>query len=250
MALKRERNRIGYTTLVKSIRISRMARLTIPEEYRPGFAVLLNLEKSQVEELVSALKEQQPTSSRISLRANVASNVGHIERSELNSVVDTLVSLFALRDSLNLSTPEFVGAISDAIEQSGTDELTFLELEMRESFEATLTQLLEIDSLEVTAKAIGLAYEQDHIMHGSPRVLTDVRPIFGSDSTEASVRGAMVIHTLRLDYHEGSRVSELFLALDAEELEELIGVLERAKSKAESLKQFLRDSPVHYVDSE
>jgi hypothetical protein len=228
----------------------RMARLTIPEELRQGFAALLDLEAPQVEELASALGALRPTNSRISLRANVASDVKSIEGPELNAVVDTLISLFSLRDSLGMATPEFTGTIADAVERSEPDQLAFPDAKARQTFEAVLAQLLEIESLEVAAKAIGLAYEQDHIIHGRPRVLTDVRPIFGSDPAKPDLRGAMVVHTLRVDYHEGARVEELFLALDADELEELIEVLERAKLKGEALKRFLQGSDIHHVESE
>lgn len=211
---------------------------------------MLNLKAPQVEELVTAFAAQQPTNRRLRLRANVASEVGSIEDSELGAVVDTLISLFGVRDGLNMATPEFVGTVADAVERSEADELAFPDAKARRTFEAALTRLLDIQPLEVAAKAIGLAYEQDHIIHGKPRVLTDVRPIFDSDPAEPDLRGAMVVHTLRLDYHEGGRIEELFLALDADELDELIEALERARSKAGTLKRFLEGSDIHYVESE
>lgn len=212
--------------------------------------MLLNLEEHQIEALASALAAQQPTSRRRSLRANVASKVESIEESDLNAAMDALISLFALRDSMDTTAPEFASTIANALEDSGAEELAFPDPDSRRHFEAALTRLLGIEPLEVAAKAIGLAYEQDHIIHGRPRVLTDVRPIFGSGPTDPDLRGAMVVHTLRLDYHVGARVEELFLALDADELDELIQVLERARSKAHALESYLRGSDIHYVDSE
>lgn len=227
-----------------------MVRVSIPEDYRLGFAILRGLEDDQVQELVLAIEEERPTRRRAGLYSRVASKVESIERSELDAMMDTLLSLFALRDELRLPTPEFIRTVSEAMEDSAFDELAFPDGESRESFEATLIEFLEIDNLEITAKAINLMYEQDHIVHGNPRVLTDMRPIFSSDPAEVSVRGAMVTYALKFEYHEGSRVEELSVALNAEQVDGLIDTLERARSKAENLEQLLRESGIRYVETD
>lgn len=227
-----------------------MARITIPDEYQLGFAVLRDLEENQVRELVAVLEAERPTRLRSGLYSRVKSNVESIENSELDAALDTLLSLFSLRDDLGLSTHDLVSTVADAMDASEFDELAFPDAESRESFEAVLTEFFEIDSFEVTAKAIGLVYEQDHIIHGNPRILTDVRPIFSSDPSDVSVRGAMVTHTLKVEYHEGNRVEELSLALNGRQVERLIEVFERAKTKAENLEQLLRESDFGYVESD
>lgn len=180
----------------------------------------------------------------------MASKVEGVERTELNKALDALTSLFALRDDQGLSTPELVGVVADAMDESEFEELNFSGGENRGHFEDMLTDILKTQSFELAAKAIGLVYEQDHIVHGTPRVLTDVRPIFSSDPEEVSVRGAMVTYTLKLEYHEGSRVQELFAALNAAQVDELIKTLERAKAKAEALKEAFEGSPIRYVEAE
>lgn len=227
-----------------------MAQLGIPEEYRVGFTVLRSLKNDQVQQLVSALNEVQPVRSRRGLHASVASKVEGIEYADLSEALDALTSLFGLREDMSTSTLELVEVISDAIDQSGFGDLGFSGEEDRRSFENLLTRILEIESFELAAKAISLVYEQDHIVHGTPRVLTDMRPIFSSDPAEMSVHGAMVTYTLRIEYHERARIQELFLALNAEQVDELITTLERARSKAEKLKQFLQESPIRYVEAE
>ncbi len=227
-----------------------MVQLSIPDEYRTGFTALRDLKADQAQQLVSALKEVPPVRSRAALRTSVASKVEGVERAEFDEVLDTLTSLFALRDDLSMSTSELVSVIADAMDQSEFGDLGFSDEEGRRSFEDLLTDILEIESFELTAKAISLAYEQDHIVHGDPRVLTDIRPIFSSDPTDMSVRGAMVTYTLKLEYHERSRVQELFVALNARQVDELIGTLERAKAKAENLKQFIQESPARFVEAE
>jgi hypothetical protein len=60
----------------------------------------------------------------------------------------------------------------------------------------------------------------------------------------------MVTYTLKLDYHERQRVAELFLALNAAQVDELIEALERAKSKAEALKELVEGTDVEYIEAE
>jgi hypothetical protein len=177
--------------------------------------------------------------------------VKSIERSELDEIMDALISLFGLREELGISTPKLVGDISDAIDQSEFVGLPFPNQESREAFEALLTQILHIEFLGLTAKAISLVYEQDHIVHGTPRVMTDIRPVFGSVPEEnMSVQGAMVTYTLKLEYHEGAETTELFVALNPRQVDQLIDTLERAKSKAGSLKEWVDRSDIHYIEGQ
>lgn len=228
-----------------------MVKITIPEEYQLGFFELLRLDEGQARGLLSALKEVRPTRNRMGLRESVASKVGAtIDRPDLTEILDTLVSLFGLQDSLDLATPEFVNTVSEAMERSELESLAFASEENRESFEALLAEILEVDNLAITAKAISLVYEQDHIVHGGFRVLTDLRPVFGSDPADASTLAAMVTYTLNFEYHEGSEIKELFASLNARQVDELIRSLERAKVKAESLERALEGTPIRYVDAE
>jgi hypothetical protein len=228
-----------------------MAELTIPSEYRQGFAELLRLvKKDRAQELLSALREVRPVRSRAALRDDLGSKVEGIEPSALAEIVDTLISLFTVRDSLNMPTLELAATMADAVDRSEFDDLALPDKESRESFQAVLAQILGIEPLEVAAKAIVLVYEQDHIVHGTPRVLTDVRPIFNSDATDLSIRAAMVTYTVKFEYHEGRDVKEMFVSLDAEQVEGLIEALGRAQSKAKNLEQWIRGSNFSYLEDE
>lgn len=224
-----------------------MAQITIPMEYQLGFSELLELEEDQARELVSALKEIRATRNRGGLRRSVASRVDNIERPELDEIMDVLISLSGLRNSLETSALEFVSIVSEAMDESDLEGLDFPDEKSRESFESLLAEVLEIENFEISAKAISLVYEQDHIVHGGFRVLTDLRPIFRSDPRDTSTLAAMITQTLKFQYHEGDDVKELFAALNARQVDELIDSLERAKAKAESLEQSLEETPIRYV---
>ena len=227
-----------------------MAELQIPPEYQSGFVQIRQLDEEQVQDLVSALEVETPTVNRAALRSRIASKIDTIARGDLDLVINTLVSLYTVRESLESdTTPDFVEDICEAMGESGVAELGFNGDEERDSFKDRLIRLLEVGSLDMSAKANDLLNEHEHTVHGPMRVLTDIRPIFGTDP-EDNPKGAVIVHTLKISHHEGRRVREFFLALNPEQVDELIGVLERASLKAESLKRMLAGTDVTYIDGE
>ncbi|MBA3426745.1 MAG: hypothetical protein H0U04_19895 [Rubrobacter sp.] len=226
-----------------------MAGLRIPQEYQRSFAEIRGLDEEQVQEFVSALESESPTVNRADLHTRVASNVDTIARSDLDRLLDTLVSLYALREGMGLGIPDFAEAVCEAMDESGAEELRLDDEVERDLFKARLVQLLGINSLDTSAKANDLQYEHERTVHGPVRVLTDIRPIFGPDP-ENEPESAVIVHTLKISYHEGRQIKEFFLALDPEQVDELIGVLERASLKSESLKRMLAGTDVSYIDGE
>lgn len=223
--------------------------LRIPEEYQDGFIVIRKLEEEQVQELISALEEQEPTLNRLDLRLRIGERITTIPLNELDKVMETLLSLYALRDDMGLSIPDFAEVISDTIEESDNEGLRFADDMERGRFDTNLVKLLGAESLDIAARATDLQYEHERTIHGIARVLTDMRPVFGINP-EDPPRGAVIAHTLKISYHEGRDIKEFFVALDTDQLDELIGVLVRAGLKAESLKRFLGKTEVPYIDAE
>lgn len=224
-----------------------MAGLSIPEEYERGFVEIRALEEDQVQELVSALKNEPTTLDRVELQRRIEMNVGDNIPRDLGSIIETLFSLYALRDDMGLALPDFIEVVSEMVDYSYIEELEFADEEDRERFEAKLTQLLGVDSLDIAARATDILYERERTIHGRPRVFTDIRPIFEA-GPEPSPRGAMVVHTLKISYHEGRQIRELFIALGTDNVSELVDALERAKSKADALKEFIGGTDVQYIE--
>jgi hypothetical protein len=225
-----------------------MVDLRIPKEYERGFVEIRELEESQILELLTALESEPATLNRADLQSQVASKVETILSDEIDVIMETLVSLYALRDSMGLQTSEFADVVSDAVEASNVEELELADEEEREHFKTRLVRLLGVFSLDVAAKATDLLYEHEHTVHGLPRVLSDVRPIFGADPEDPPT-GAVVVHTLKISYHEDRQIKEFFIALDSYQVDELIGVLGRASLKGESLKRMLTAAGVPHIDA-
>jgi len=82
------------------------------------------------------------------------------------------------------------------------------------------------------------------------RILTDVRPVFEPSAPEAAPAGAVIVHTLKISYRGDNSAKDFFVALDSEDVRQLTEQLERARSKAESLKSVLKAAEVPYIDAE
>ena len=225
-----------------------MVEFAIPEQYERGFVEILRLDENQAHGLVSALEDAPPTRNLTDLQRVTEEKMDQALPSDLNEIMETLSSLYGLRDNTGLDLPEFTEVISEMVEESHAEGLEFTNEKDRERFKATMAQLLGVDSLAIAARASDILYERERTIHGTPRIFTDIRPIFGANA-EADPRGAIIVHTLKVRYHDGRQVQELFLGLDTENVNEFIGVLERANSKAEALKRFLGDKGVMYIDA-
>jgi hypothetical protein len=224
-----------------------MAGLRIPPEYVRGFLEIRELDEAEEQELLAALESEPPTFNRPELQARLLSTLPDTDPDHLERIMETMTTLYALRDNTGLSTPDFAEAVCDAMNASSAEELV-LDDEERGFFTERLIRLLSVDTLEVAARAADLLGEHAHTMHGPARVFSDVRPIFGPDP-EDPPRGAVVVHTLKITYHEGREVKEFFIALDSKEVDELIGVLGRASLKGESLKRMLGEAGLPHIDA-
>jgi len=177
-----------------------------------------------------------------------ASSVEDIPSGDVKAVMRGILSVYYSRAHSDLTRDEFVSELYKYISESSSKELTQLrEISTREIMEPRLRQLLEIDTHVVAAKASSLLYENDNVYYKS-RVLTDIRPVFGEDPSDAQVM--MLIHTLRIHYHKGEQHNDFFIALDSKDVQDLIRVLERAKAKAEALKALLDRAQISYIEAE
>lgn len=116
-------------------------------------------------------------------------------------------------------------------------------------FKADLEALLACDeSLGVTAKALSVRSEYAAI-YCRARIVTDVRPIFGPDPTTAPL-AAVIVHTLRITYHDGDSHKDFYVALDAGDLRQMRELAERASKKEASLKAEIVRTRMRYLEPE
>jgi len=88
----------------------------------------------------------------------------------------------------------------------------------------------------IISKIDDLRTESQHVFCHA-RVVTDLRPVFGSDVQKGPM-AILVTHNLKIAYHGsgGSGTHELYVSMDASDLSELKDVILRAEAKAKTLR--------------
>lgn len=225
-----------------------MARsLRVPRRYEEGFAKIRDLSDESVRELLIALDELPATYNEVSLSEAVANAVDTIPARDVEEIVPALLSLYSYLDYSKSTIQEIAEGVSQSVGDTGFEDPE--ELGEGSSLEDRLSQLLSVDSLKIAVRAGVLAIQNERPLQEA-RILTDIRPIFEPDQPEDPPMGAVIIHTLKVSYWAENETKDFFFTLDTEDVEKLAEQLERARSKADSLKAVLKMAQVPYIDSE
>jgi hypothetical protein len=216
--------------------------LTIPENHQSGLARIIGLGDAQSEALIAALGSAPVTTSAPALAAAIGSQVEGIPERDLTEILETLVELHVVRAQADVSVRRFVADLTKAMAASGNKALRVSAVDAP-SVRTRLTQFFQIEPLSTISKAVGL--QTDHAQNFcDARILTDIRAVFGSDPGARPV-GAVIVHTLKLEYHDDTGAHrEFFVALDSEDLNTLGTALQRAVAKAKALDQLLSESRI------
>jgi hypothetical protein len=225
--------------------------LQVPSQYEGGLARIRDLStdaaQESVRELLEALWEVPNTYNEHSLALAVAAGVDTLAARDVEEMVPALFSLYSYRDYRQAAISDVVEGIAQAMQESRSERLK-LSPEDRPDFEGLLARLLDIEPLKVRARARALVFENEHMLRET-RVLSDVRSVFDPENPEKKPAGAVILHTLKIGYWADNSPKEFFVALDTEDLRELMEQLERANAKTESLKELLDTSDVPHLDA-
>jgi len=213
-----------------------MAWLRIPSGYVNALEDLLKLENSQVDELVSILERASATWDSDDLLAFVASELGK-EQPVPTGIMALLLSLTALRLRLDLEPLKLASIVYEAMIESEYEQL---KIQDKDPFIQRLTTLLSVESLLYPTKGPTVMLAHEYVFRHA-RIITDIRPIFGSDiRTHPSV--AMLVHTLELTCQQGDNVRNFYVAMDKDDVNLLKEVSHRALLKADNLRSVLQQA--------
>jgi hypothetical protein len=221
--------------------------LIIPEEYEAGYAKLITLDESVIEQFTEVLKAAPMVLRPIDLASTVAEHLaGSIEDDDAYEIIEMLVSLYPVEDDFE-SNEQLAEEICEAVAESDSEKLNLPEGD-RERFKQRLIKLLDIDSVRVASKANVLLHEYERVVCNA-RVMTDIRPVFGV-SPDAPPKAALIVHTLKINYHDAEGLKEFYVAMDSDEMDQLMYVLDRADAKSKSLRAVLDAAKLPHVDAE
>ena len=219
----------------------------IPDRYRPGIDILVSLTDEQFSESRRALDQAPPALRTTGLISSIGPLVPSIDENDLEEIIEALVSLYMVRESFRLTDEDLVTSITDIISTRDYEPQHAPEAVQR--FRTRCIELLGYNgNLGVAAKAIEVLIDHEHAFCRA-RILTDMRPVF-HDRVEDGPAAFVIVHNLKIQYHEGVQHKEFFVALDTSDIRSLRTLLDRADKKASSLKATLTDKNVPYLDAD
>jgi hypothetical protein len=225
-----------------------MSALDIPDEYEYGIKLLLQMNDEVGKKFIKALSESQPTLYIENLIELVSEKLKDVlTPSNVEDMIEALLALYGVRDSLDVETSKFIKDLEEAIlESESFSDISENNLQISKPL---MIELLDLDEpLSIASKAFNILLDHERVFLGS-KILTDIRPIFRNRKVE-SPTSAVIVHMLKVDYREGSERKEFFVALDTGDINKLEKVLSRAKLKEKAILPLLRRADVAYLDVE
>jgi hypothetical protein len=209
----------------------------IPKDERPALARLAGLRNEQASELSGALSAASDELDGDELVQHVINGTPSVEADDVKRILSAVRQVASAKEVLEVQPDVFLNDIAEGMGRIEEDELRLDETK-QEHLRERLTALTESPAMEIHAKARSLQQDRENT-YCRARIISDLRPIFGSDVRQ-SPKAVLVAHMLRITYHHGSRgtLKDLFLTLRTEDLDQLSELIERARSKADSLHAF------------
>jgi len=217
-----------------------LARITIPEVFRPALGSLASLPDEAAQELLSAIKRTAPVVNPKNMASRLAPGIESIPGRELADIMGALVALSSVRIVNRIAVHQFADDVSEsltAIKSFASVDLNALKVRLR--------SFLETEQIILAAKAATLQREFPNVFIGA-RVVSDIRPVF-ADGPE-SAQGAVVVHTLKVAHVQGNESREFFVVLDDEDLATLQKAISRAEAKSKTLKSLIQKAELVDLD--
>lgn len=221
-----------------------MASLKIPERFKPGITVLAQMPEVSYQEFLRATKSVPKTfTTAQEFEAWIAPEVKALPAGDLRRLIDVVASLRRLLSKFKVSAPKLVADVVEAARAS----IGNFEGSNGTDFAERLGSLLPIASFDIVGiKARELQGEAERTFCEA-RVITDIRPVYG-ETVEEAPTALLVVHTLKLVFHEMSGHKEFYLALDEEDIASLKKSLDRAEEKARTLKALFAKKDLRTVE--
>jgi hypothetical protein len=215
----------------------------IPPAHREAVAALRDMSDEQFDALKTGLAEASPFAGSSGLTAQVTGQ-NDLESSTVRSIVLVLLSLYTQLKFHGWTKEDLATGVSLSEDLPPSDGKS----DASDKLAKRLEDLLDLESVVTTARALDLVTENEHLFH-SARVLTDIRPVFGEDPKQPP-SGALVAETLKVEYFDEGTIHSLFLSLSRGELQNLRDTVDRALMKSDTVHDLLEQIGLSHFDAE
>jgi len=207
--------------------------IVLSEDQLQHLSILRDLSDDTVSNIINELKELKPTPLKPEdLSLVIKKYTPHVEL-----ILRLLLSLYNIRRQANVSSSELLDALTSAIEKA---KPTWAE-DQREKWKdrhPLFQQLFSLEPIWTVVKGIDLSYDYTNLLQNI-KILTDIRPIFDEDAS--TIKGSIISHSLRISYNTRETLKNITLAMDTEDINNLLESCERALKKAKTSKYVMQE---------
>jgi hypothetical protein len=215
-----------------------VAELRVPRQFSTGLELLAKLSPAQREQVLEAIQSEAPQLRTDRWSHHLAERLAGVGLAEASEMTNTLLGICAASLSGGRPLDEFVRQIVGSLEEAHQPPDA-------EAFRDFLVAVLSMPTLVVTAKAIDVLTSHQRI-YLSGRIFTDIRPVFGVDLSTGPL-AAVIVHTLRVSVRDGQQYTDVYVAMDSADIQNLRGVLDRASEKELRLIEDIRKQGLNYL---
>lgn len=218
-----------------------MVKFTIPEEDWEAFVGLFSLELEKKKAFLEIIKDSANVPHADDFAKHFVATTGK-DRKEADKLVDVLFKIYNLYDrsgeGIEANVIAFINALRD-IDRKELKEAPPGDIEL---FSLFLKEVLSLhDTLGVRAKAYRLMPQHQHIFNRS-EIYSDIRAVFRPENPDIKPTAAVIVHSLKIDYHEDYEIKAFYFGLNENDLRQLMNTVERAIKKHECLKAMITDN--------
>jgi hypothetical protein len=226
-----------------------MASYSIPKQIFTGFTIIATMPEEAFNEFTSALNNIPPKilQHRVVDLSVVKTNT--LSPEDTKAINDALAPLYRSMRGGDVEPSQYAKDIADSIKEESRDDAAWVQSEEQLArFKERLIQLLTTPSLQLIAKAHDVLLEHSQTF-SSARIISDIRPVFGSDVDKQPV-AAVIVHMLNLQFYQDGKSREFIVALDTKDIQDLLDVCERAKKKTDRLRAVIASTDMTYIEVE
>jgi hypothetical protein len=210
--------------------------ITVPKIAQAGLALIRTLPDEKIDRIYTALQQTKRAPAPSEL-ATIATERAGLDGEQSKAVGNTIASLYGLQAASDTELPALIDDVLSAMASSGSAALVIESGEIS-GFREKLRKLLSVPGLLTAYKARLLLSAHGNYM-SSVKIITDMRPVFGSDP-DVQPLGAILVNMMNVHYFEGGGAHREFtVALDQDDLKALKRAVDRAMRKIESLSKVL-----------
>lgn len=219
-----------------------MGPIKVPTYHRDSIRRIARLAPGEFEGLAAAL---EAASRSVLARSGLGNGVAEaltIDREAAQVLVDALIGAGGVRQRRNATAKEIAGAIA-------ADATLKLEDQEAQALSQRLARLLDVPNVMLLTHAAGLLSEDDRTFC-SARTLSDLRPVFDTESDPPQMTGVLIRHSLKIRVHTENDTESFFVTIDKRGLLDLREAIDRAIAKGEVLTATASGASLKLLDME